>query len=76
MKEVYKADIVLKWEPPTLSEVELMQHKQTISALQLTVQPKDLIKKLMAKRITAIAWDYVKDQEGILPIVRSMGDCR
>lgn len=74
-KEVYKADIVLKVEPPTLSEVELMQHKQTlISALQLTVQPKDLIKKLMAKRITAIAWDYVKDQEGILPIVRSMGE--
>ncbi|MBT6746591.1 MAG: alanine dehydrogenase [Flavobacteriales bacterium] len=75
VQEVYKADIVLKIEPPTLKEVELMQHKQTlISALQLTVQPKDLIKKLMAKRITAIAWDYVKDQEGILPIVRCMGE--
>ncbi|MBL4652565.1 MAG: alanine dehydrogenase [Flavobacteriales bacterium] len=75
VQEVYKADIVLKIEPPTLKEVELMQHKQTlISALQLTVQQKDLIKKLMAKRITAIAWDYVKDLEGILPIVRSMGE--
>ena len=75
VQEVYKADIVLKIEPPTLKEVELMQHKQTlISALQLTVQPKDLIKKLMAKRITAIAWDYVKDLEGILPIVRCMGE--
>lgn len=75
VKEVYKADILLKVEPPTLKEVELLQHKQTlISALQLSVQPQDLIKKLMAKKVTAIAWDYVKDQEGILPIVRAMGE--
>lgn len=74
-EEVYKADIILKVEPPSLEEVEMMQHKQTlISALQLTVQPKNLIKKLMAKKVTAIAWDYVKDEDDIFPIVRAMGE--
>ena len=74
-KEVYKANIILKITPPTKSEIDLMQHKQTlISALQLTIQPKGTLKNMMDKKITAIAWDYVQDNEGSYPIIRSMGE--
>lgn len=74
-KQVYQANIILKITPPLKSEIDLMQHKQTlISALQLTVQPKDTLKNLMEKKITAIAWDYVQDDAGIYPIIRSMGE--
>ncbi|HRE98721.1 MAG TPA: alanine dehydrogenase, partial [Flavobacteriales bacterium] len=53
----------------------LMQPRQTlISALQLSVQPKDTLKKLMSKKITAIAWEHIRDEEGIFPVVRSMGE--
>jgi alanine dehydrogenase len=74
-EEVYKADMILKVEPPSLEEIELMQQKQTlVSALQLTIQPENFVKKLMDKKVTAIAYDYIKDEEGIFPIVRSMSE--
>ena len=47
-EDVYKADIILKVAPPSLEEVALMQRKQTLfSALQLSVQPRDFLKRLM-----------------------------
>lgn len=74
-EDVYKASMILKVEPPTLQEIDLMQHGQLlISALQLPIQPKNFIKKLMAKKITAIAFDYIKDPEGLLPIVSAMSE--
>lgn len=73
--EVYKADIILKVAPPSPEEISMMQQKQTlISSLQLTVQPEDFIKQLMAKKITAIAFDWIKDQDGIYTVIRSMGE--
>ncbi len=74
-EEVYKADIILKVAPPSPQEIEMMQQRQTlISALQLTVQPEDFLKQLMAKRITAIAFDWIKDIDGIYTVIRSMGE--
>ena len=45
-----------------------------ISALQIAAQPKEILQKLIKKKITAIAWDYIKDEEGVFSIVRSMGE--
>ncbi len=73
--EVYRADIILKVTPPSVQEIEMMKYKQILfSALQLTVQPKDALKKLIEKKITAIAWDYIEDDDGSFPIIRSMGE--
>ncbi|HET6225118.1 MAG TPA: alanine dehydrogenase [Bacteroidia bacterium] len=73
--DVYKADIILKVAPPSPEEIGMMQQRQTlISSLQLTVQPEDFIKQLMAKKITAIAFDWIKDQDGIYTVIRSMGE--
>jgi alanine dehydrogenase len=38
------------------------------------VQPKEILQKLMQKKITAIAWDYIKDEDGFYPVVRTMGE--
>ncbi|MFN4234366.1 MAG: alanine dehydrogenase [Bacteroidia bacterium] len=74
-EEVYKANVIIKVEPPSLQEIDLMQHRQTIiSALQLSTQNAEYVKKLMAKRVTAVAFDFIKDDEGIFPIVRSMSE--
>jgi alanine dehydrogenase len=73
--EIYKADIILKVTPPNDNEINMMKHKQILfSALQLTVQPKSALKKLMDKKITAIAWDYIEDEGGGFPVIRSMGE--
>jgi alanine dehydrogenase len=52
-----------------------MSGNQTfISALQLATQPKEILQKLIEKKITAIAWDYIRDEEGVFSIVRTMGE--
>ncbi|GAB4260497.1 MAG: alanine dehydrogenase [Vicingaceae bacterium] len=74
-EEVFKAQMVLKVEPPTLEELDMMKSGQTlISALQLPIQPKNFLKKLTSKKITAIAFDYIKDTDGVLPIVKTMSE--
>ena len=74
-EKVYEADIILKVTPPSKKEIGLMKHKQTLfSALQLTVQPEDTLRELMSKKVTAIAWDYIQDEYGVYPIIRSMGE--
>ena len=77
VKEVYQADVILKVAPPSLEEINYFDVKKRqllISSLQLTVQPKDFIRKLAEKKITAIGFDYIQDQDGIYPIIRSMSE--
>ncbi len=72
---IYKCDIICKVAPPTEEEVDLMPGNQTfISALQIATQPKEILQKLIVKKITAIAWDYIKDEDGVFSIVRTMGE--
>ena len=74
-RQVFQANIVLKVEPPSLEEVELMGVRQTlISALQLSIQNEGLLEALSAKKATAIAWDFVQNENGIQPLVRAMGE--
>lgn len=73
--KVYESDIILKVEPPSLKELDMMKHKQTlISALQLKTQTKAYFKKLMEKKITAISFENMEDEDGIVPVVRSMSE--
>lgn len=74
-KDIFSCDIIFKVSPPTEAEIDLMPGNQTlISALQLSVQPKATLQKLMQKKITAVAWDYIRDEDGSFPVVRSMGE--
>jgi len=74
-KEIFQCDIILKIAPPTEEEVEMIKGKQTlISALQLSSQAGEIMRKLLAKKMTCIAWDYIQDEGGSYPIVRSMGE--
>ena len=74
-KEIYECNIVFKVTPPSDDEVELMPGNQTfISALQISIQPKQVLTKLIKKKITAIAWDYIQDEEGVFSLVRTVGE--
>lgn len=74
-EEVYKADIILKIEPPTLEEIEYFRPGQVlISALQPGHLEKDYVQALLKKRITALAWEYIEDKVGGIPIVRAMSE--
>lgn len=74
-EEIYKADIVIKVSPPTEEEIEMVKAKQVLfSAVQLSTQYGNIIRKLAQKKATAIAFNYLKDEIGQYPVVRSMGE--
>lgn len=74
-REVYQADIILKVSPPNEEEIQFMKKNQTlISALQLKIQNPDFFTQLINKEVTAIAYDYIQDEDGIFPVVRSMSE--
>ena len=74
-KEVYQADIIIKIAPPTLEEIDMMKHNQIIiSALQMSTMKKEYILALMAKKITALAFEYLRDDGNVLTVVRAMSE--
>lgn len=74
-QEVYKADVILKIEPPTIEEIELMHPGQTvISALQLGNLKSDLLQALLRKKVIALAYEFIEDKVGSMPIVRAMSE--
>src|SRR5690606_7832809 len=54
-QEVYQADVILKIEPPTLEEIELMHQGQTvISAIQLGSMKAEVLQAMAKKKITGL----------------------
>lgn len=75
IKEVFACNIILKVEPPSLIEIEMMNPQALlISALQLKTQCKEYFEALAKKRITAIAFDYIKDEQGGQLILKSLSE--
>ena len=73
--KVYGCPIILKVEPPTLEQIKLI-NPQTIliSALQLKTQDKKYFEAIATKRITAIAFEFIRDEDGGYPAVRSLSE--
>lgn len=75
VKEAFACNIILKVAPPSLEEIELINPQSVlISALQLKTQKKIFFETLAKKRITAVAFDYIKDEHGVYPIVKSLSE--
>ena len=67
--------MVLKVTPPSKEEISWMNPGSTLmSALQYSQDLKVSIVELMKKKITAIGWDLIKDNEGIFPGIRAMSE--
>ncbi len=74
-EEIFNSDIILKIEPPTNAEVDLMKPEQLlISALQLDQLNPVLLNKLMLKKVNAIAYEFLQDDSGSYPSLRAMGE--
>ncbi len=74
-KEAFGCDIVLKIEPPSLDEIEMINPQSVLfSALQLKTQEKSYFEALAKKRITAVAFDYITDEQGMFPVVKSLSE--
>ena len=74
-KEVYESEVVLKIDPPALDEIDYMNSGTClITALQQGKQSQEFIHKLNEKKITAVAFEYLEDKVGGMPVVRAMSE--
>lgn len=74
-KEAYQANIILKVEPPTNMEIEMMKEGATlISAFQTGSQSADYLHALNRKKITSMGYEFIEDKVGGLPLVRAMSE--
>ncbi len=74
-REVYKADLILKIAPPTDEEIAMMKSGQILfSALQIATMKCDSLKAMMRKKITALSFEYLRDEGGVLTVVRAMSE--
>ena len=74
-KEVFECDILVKSAPVSDTECELLKpHQYIISPIHLSVMKREILQKMMDKKITALSFENLKDDSGHNPIVRSMSE--
>jgi alanine dehydrogenase len=74
-KKVFGCPMILKVEPPTSAEIEIINPNTIIiSAIQLKMRKKEYFEKLAKKKITAFAFEFIKDDDGSYPAVKSLSE--
>lgn len=74
-KKVFGCPMILKVEPPTLAEIEMINPETILlSAIQLKTKKKSYFEALTKKKITALAFEYIKDEDGTYPAVKSLSE--
>lgn len=73
--EVYGADIVIKATSVSVADTVHMHERQVIlSPLKLCDLRREAILEMMQKKVTAIGFDILKDEDGFFPVVRIMSE--
>ncbi|HSV87575.1 MAG TPA: alanine dehydrogenase [Bacteroidales bacterium] len=74
-KEVFEANIILKISPLVNNEMELLKTGQLVfSALAMPIQKEQYFKSLAQKKVTAVAFELIRDKTNSFPLVRSMSE--
>ncbi len=71
--EVFNCDLILKIAPPDMDEICLLQPRNIlVSTLHIKKQSKELIEQLQKRKITALSFDLIKDENNEYPVTRTM----
>jgi alanine dehydrogenase len=74
-EELYKCDIIMKVSFPSLEEIEMIEEGKTvISALHIAMLKQEQITLLMKKKVTAICFEYLKDEADLYPVIQGMSE--
>ncbi len=72
-KEVFQCDVIIRVSPFDSDEIDLLRGHQTlISNMHLSTHCLETIQKLMKKKVTTIAYEYMENEEKCLPVVQLM----
>ena len=73
--EVYQADIILKILPPLTAEVMMMKPRTTLfSSVQFNTFSHEAFELMMAKRITAVAYELLADDKQRCPVLNVISE--
>lgn len=74
-KRVFEANIIVKVEPLSNEELDLLTHKQFVfSSIQIKARNKSYFEKLMKKKVSAVSYENFLDEQGQYAIVRAMSE--
>jgi alanine dehydrogenase len=72
---VYGADVVIKVAPFTEEETEYLKGNQIVmSFLNVLRLNEETLTRLIRKKVTAIAFERIRDDRGVLPVMESMSE--
>jgi alanine dehydrogenase len=75
VKKVFGCPMILKVEPPTLEELAYMNPKTVlISALQLKTRQQAYFDALKKKKITALGFEFIQDEDNSYPAVTALSE--
>ena len=71
--EIFQCDIILRISPFSSEEIDMLRGNQVIiSSMQPHAHCTESIQKMMQKKVTAIAFEYLENEEGFMPFVHQM----
>jgi alanine dehydrogenase len=74
-KEVFECEIIVKSAQVCEHEIDLIKpHQFIISPIHVTALKREILEKMMEKKVTALSFENLKDDSGHNPIVRSMSE--
>lgn len=72
-QDVYECDVILRISPFSSDEIDMLKgHQILISNLQINAHCAETIQKLQKKKVTTIAYEYMEDENGCVPVVQLM----
>lgn len=73
--EVFASDVILKISPPTTDDLLLMKPGRSIfSMLQLSNFSADTLKLMASKKLNAIAYELIKDEQKAFPVINTLAE--
>lgn len=74
-EKVFECGIIVKSAPVSEGDCKFLKPNQyIISPIHLALMKREILEKMMEKRITALSFENLKDDSGHNPIVRSMSE--
>jgi alanine dehydrogenase len=72
---VFGSDVVMKVAPFTEKETDYLKGNQVVmSFLNVLKLDEDTLSRLIRKKVTAIAFEKIRDNNGVLPVIESMSE--
>lgn len=72
-EEIFQCDLILRISPFDQDEIDILRGNQALfSYMQLHTHCSESIRKLMNKKVTTVAYEYMENENNSLPVVHLM----